>query len=395
MNVALFSSAFYPSVGGVEELVRQLAHEQRRRGSHPLVVTNQWPRDLPASEEYEGLPVRRYPFRVPERSLRQYAGALLSGPGTLRRLCADLRAHRVDLLHVQCVSCNAHYALQAKRRLGLPLVVTLQGELTMDAGGLFQQSAFARDLLRACLTEADAITACSGRTLADAEAFFGRPFEERGRVVYNGIRLADFAGATPYPHPRPYVLGIGRLVPQKGFDLLLRAFAQAVAAGERDTDLLLAGDGVERANLETLAAELGLGDRVRFLGRVDRPEAVRLFTGCRFFVLPSREEPFGIVNLEAMAAGKPVIATAVGGVPEIVTDGANGLLVPGENVEALATGMLHLLRDEPLRDRLAANASNAVRAFDWSAITDQYQAVYEQIIPGTGGSIRVPQSAHA
>ena len=107
MNVAIFASRFYPHPGGVEEVVRQLAHEQMRRGDWPMIVTNRWPKNLPAREKLEGLPVHRYVFRVPEHNWKQMGGALLFGPSTLRRLCADLSVHKTQLIHVQCVSSNA------------------------------------------------------------------------------------------------------------------------------------------------------------------------------------------------------------------------------------------------------------------------------------------------
>ena len=387
MNVALFASAFHPHIGGVEELVRQLALEQCRRGGSPLVVTNRWPKDLPECEDYDGLPVRRFVFRVPEPNLRQMGGALLFGPGTVRRVCAALTTHRADLIHVQCVSSNAHYALLAKRRLNLPLVVSLQGELTMDASRVFQRSAFARRLLSSLLAEADAITACSAQTLAEAEEFYGKPFGRRGQVVYNGIRLGDFQGIAPWPHPRPYILGIGRHVPQKGFDVLLRAFAQVISTGNETHDLLLAGDGTEHQSLQQLAAELGIAHHVTFLGRVDRPQAVRLFNGCSFFVLPSRHEPMGIVNLEAMAAGKAVIASRVGGVPELVQDTQNGLLFAAEDAAMLAQKMSELIDDPALRDRLGQAGLARAQSFDWSAIASQYENIYQQCLTGARGTL--------
>ena len=378
MNIAIFASAFWPRVGGVEEVVRQLAHEFQERGDSPLVVTNRWPKSLPETEDYEGLPVRRYNFRVPDHTWRQMGGALLFGPATLRRLCREVARHGAQLIHVQCVSSNAYYAIRVIRALRVPLVVTLQGELGMDAGGLFQRSAFARALMRDALDRADLITACSQQTLTEAEQFYGAPFGDRGRVIYNGIRLDEFHGAAPFDHPRPYILGLGRHVRQKGFDLLLRAFAEVAPAQRSGHDLLIAGDGPERTSLERLAVDLGIGEVVRFLGSVDHSQAIRLFKGCSFFVLPSRHEPLGIVNLEAMAANKGVIASRVGGVPEIVVDGEQGILVPGEDVQALSSAMGRMMGDPALRQRFGAAAGDHVRQFDWAAIAGQYVQVYEQ-----------------
>ncbi len=377
MNVAIFASAFYPHVGGVEELVRQLAHTYQARGVSPIIITNRWPRSLPSYEQYEGIPTYRLALRTPEPSLKSKVSYTLTH-GSVRRSVLDvLRTHRIDVMHVQCVSCNGYYALLAKRETGLPLVVTAQGERTMDATGLYQRSKFMNDVLRALLKEADRITACSRATLLDLEQYFGAPFGERARVVLNGISLDDFDGVDPYQHPRPYVLGIGRMVRQKGFDVLIKAFAEAGAdlAGH---DLLLAGEGAERAGLEQLAASLGLGTRVQFLGRADRRLAVRLFKGCAWFVLPSRHEPLGIVNLEAMAAGKAVIASDTGGVPEVVADGETGILVPTEDPSALSKAMCDLAADPKRLKGLGTAGAARVREFTWAAIADQYLDLYRQ-----------------
>lgn len=383
MTVAIFASAFYPHVGGVEELCRQLAHDYRRRGMDAIVVTNRWPMDLPAFESYEGIPVYRVTMRTPDGSAKNRAKHLLTHPLVRRRLYGILRRHAVGLLHVQCVSVNGYYALSAHRDLKLPLVVTAQGERTMDAGKLYERSAYMNGVLRSLLAEADAVTACSGDTLADIQGYFGKPLGDRASVVYNGIQLTDFGGVMPdRPHERPYVLGIGRLVPQKGFDVLIRAYAEAQRAGDAlaGQDLVLAGEGPERAALESAARAAGVEGRVRFFGRADRPAAVALFRHCELFVLPSRLEPMGIVNLEAMASGKAVVASRVGGVPELVADGETGVLVPPEDPAAMAGAIVKLINDADLRTRLGAAGRARAELFGWPAIADEYLAIYNQVL---------------
>jgi glycogen(starch) synthase len=383
VNVAIFASAFYPHVGGVEEVCRQLAHDYRRRGMGVVVVTNRWPGDLPAEETYEQIPVYRLTMRTPEGAARHRAKYLLTHPLVRRRMYGILRRHAVDLIHVQCVSVNGYYGLLAHRDLKLPLVVTAQGERTMDAGRLYERSAFMNGVLRALLSEADAVTACSGDTLADIERYFGTPLRGRGSVVYNGIQLADFDGPVPdRPHDRSFVLGIGRLVPQKGFDVLIRAYAEARLS---EHDLVLAGEGPERGSLEAVARTAGVADRVRFFGRADRAAAVALFRHCDLFVLPSRLEPMGIVNLEAMAAGKPVIASRVGGVPELVLDGETGMLVPPEDLPALAMAIDRLACDPGLRARLGAAGRARAEGFDWAKIAVQYLTIYDALNSNRSG----------
>jgi glycogen(starch) synthase len=378
----LMPSAFHPSLGGVEELTRQLAHSLRDAGHNVILITNRWPHALPAHETFEGLPLFRLPFYSPIGSLRAALTYPIKSRVTHQAITDILVQHDIQLLHLQCISTNALYAARAAKTLHLPLIVSLQGELTMDASHLYQRSHLARRMYQQTLAAADLLTACSADTLAEAESFFGRPFGLRGSVIPNGIRLADFANITPHSHPRPYFLAIGRHVPQKGFDTLLQAYANALTKNPNlSHDLLLAGDGPSNADLQNLAKSLNLTNRVHFLGRTDRPKTAALFAGCDFFILPSRHEPQGIVNLEAMAAGKPVIATNVGGVPEIVHHNHNGLLVPPENPETLAAAMLILAADTALRTRLGNQALATAKSHDWPQITNRYLALYTQLVP--------------
>lgn len=386
MNIAFFASAFYPHVGGVEEMVRQLAREYNASGHHAIVLTNRWPRDLAAYEDFEGTPLYRLAMRAPEGSLKAKVNYNLTHKGIEAEMLGILRRHKIEMLHVQCVSVNGHYARLAAREMKLPLVVTSHGERTMDATRIYERSAFLNATLRDLLAHGDALSACSRNTLDDLEEYFGQPFGPRARVIYNAIALQDFDDpeAKPHQHARPYVLGMGRLVPQKGFDVLLRAFALATHNPAFDHDLLLAGEGSERDNLQALIEELGLQGRAHLLGRAARPLAVSLFKGCSFFALPSRQEPFGIVNLEAMAARKPVLACRVGGVPEIVRQDENGLLVPGDDAEALCAALLRLAGDDALRARLGENGHAFAQGFTWPRIAEQYQEMYRQALDARG-----------
>ena len=377
-TVAFFASAFHPHVGGVEECCRQLAHQYRARGVKVIVLTNRWPRSLPEEETFEGIPVYSLAMRVAGPSLKSKLTAFGTAPLIRRRVLQILRHHQVELLHVHCVSLNAVYAMAAQKALGLPLVVTLHGELNMDAGGLFQRERWAQRALRDSLHRADYVTACSEQTLLEAEAWYGKPLREKGAAIHNGI--APAGEAAPYSHSNPYILAIGRHVPQKGFDVLLQAMAKLANLSLPKVDLILAGDGPEHAALQTQAAELRLTKQVHFPGRVDHATALQLFAGCLFFVLPSRQEPFGLVNLEAMLARRAVIASRVGGVPEIVEDKQTGLLVPPEDPEALTEAIVRLLTNIPLRRRLAIAGHERAQDFTWTRAVDRYLEVYSRLL---------------
>jgi glycosyltransferase involved in cell wall biosynthesis len=155
----------------------------------------------------------------------------------------------------------------------------------------------------------------------------------------------------------------GRLGPQKDVGTLLEALVHVPAV-----TLAIAGDGPERAALEQRAGELGLDGRVRFLGSVPRDTVLRLFSAADASVLPSAWENFPHTVVEALAVGCPVIATAVGGVPEVVVDGENGLLVPAGDAQALAAAIARFFSDDGLRERLAGAAARSVAGYSEEAV---------------------------
>jgi glycosyltransferase involved in cell wall biosynthesis len=374
------SSAFAPHLGGVEEVTKHLARELRARGSDTVVITNRWPTTLPADELIDGVPVRRERFRFPEPKPRHLAGWVVGTTAARRGVHDAIERHRSRVLHVQCVSTNGYYAVRAARRLRLPLVVSMQGELTMDAAQIYQRSAAMRRSWRRVVAAADVVTGCSQQVVDEAVACYGDGLAPKVRVVRNGVDLEAVRAAEPFGRARPYVLGVGRLVPQKGFDVLIAAFAQ-LADAHPDIDLVIAGEGAERAALDAQVARSGLGRRVELVGGVPAAHVFRLFRGARGFVLSSRHEPQGLVVIEAMAAGVPVLATRVGGVPETVDDGVNGLLTDVD-AGSMAAALRRLL-DEPERAQArAARAAIDVEDYDWRRVTDRFEACYADALQG-------------
>jgi phosphatidylinositol alpha-1,6-mannosyltransferase len=169
------------------------------------------------------------------------------------------------------------------------------------------------------------------------------------------------------------ILVVSRLDPRKGIDKAIRAFAQLDV---EDAELLIGGTGRLEGSLKELASELGVRDRVRFLGFVPDAELPSLYSSVDLFVLPSEYEGFGIVFLEAMACGTPVLGTDVGGVPTAVEDGETGYLVGKDAVGALAGRMGELLADERQYESMATAARAWAVEHDWSEIAAQVEGVY-------------------
>jgi glycosyltransferase involved in cell wall biosynthesis len=192
------------------------------------------------------------------------------------------------------------------------------------------------------------------------------------KTVWNGVDLDQFSFTGP--RWRAPALTVARLSPEKDIANLLRAVAQ-VARAQTDFRLDIAGDGPCRDELESLAAELKLTERVRFLGEVR--DVAKLLGQASMFVLPSQTEGISLTILEAMARGLPVLATKVGGNPEIIMNGTSGILVPPGNPSALAHGILELWANEDRALQLGRAARHRIEEhFDVRAMVAAYEALY-------------------
>src|SRR5207244_3806133 len=210
-----------------------------------------------------------YPFPARARELRRLRRFAQKFPLRAVRLVSAVRAAAPDVVSVHCTRRFAPYVAVLRRATGVPHVLSLQeGALPP---GMPENPGLFRLLMRA----ADAVAACSAEGAAYATRVGGA---RRVEIVPNGYDPAEFRPGSPFPHPRPYVLGLGRLEAQKGFDLLLEALARP---GAPALDLVLAGEGAARPELKALARARGLAARVRFLGATDRPTTLALLRGSR------------------------------------------------------------------------------------------------------------------
>ncbi|MFB6077360.1 MAG: glycosyltransferase family 4 protein [Halarchaeum sp.] len=195
-------------------------------------------------------------------------------------------------------------------------------------------------------------------------------------VVYPGVDLTQFRPdiEPAFEDERVAVLYVGRLDDGKGLFDLLEAQARL---GTR-TRLYLVGDGTLEGDLRRRADELGIEDDVRFVGAVDHEDVARYYTAADIFCLPSYHESFGMVNVEAMACGTPVVSTRIDAIEEYLDDGENGALVDPGDVAALTDALERLAESPELRDRLAANALDAASEFDWDVQADRLARCYER-----------------
>jgi len=293
----------------------------------------------------------------------------------LQAIRSWLRVTRPDVVHCHGYKADL-YGYAATRGLGIPLVATCHN-WTNDNRNLKLYARADRAVLRR-FEHVAAVSAGVERSLADA----GVP-PRRISVIGNGVPVEAIASAAPTLGTlagggAQLVGAVGRLVESKGFDVLLRAIPEVIAA-EPMTKFVIVGDGPERERLETMAAGLGVREHVVFTGvRGDMPG---IYRSLRQFVLPSFNEGMPMSVLEAMAASAPVVATRVGALPELIGQAQAGTLVAPGDSNDLAQAILRLLREPERADAMGRNGYAWVRdRYSSRAMAQTYLKLYESLL---------------
>jgi glycosyltransferase involved in cell wall biosynthesis len=363
-------------VGGAERQVAELALALEREG-HEVTVACSVAGDLSGALEEAGIPVRPLLGRLAKRRL---------SPAYAWRLRRLLRSERFDLVHAHVYASVAAAAL-ATLGTGVSLVITEHTEASW-------QTWRARLVSRWVYRRAERVIAVSTpirRRLIERD---GVP-PDLIAVVPNAVASASEPRPDPLPaglRDRPLVGVIARLQPEKGVANFLMAAAR-VAPLFPETHFVIAGDGPLRQELAALAEDLGLGGRVHFLGF--RSNAAALMQSLDVLVIPSLTEGSPLVTLEAMAAGTPVVASGVGGIPDQVRHDKEGLLVPSGDPDAIGDALVALLRD-PDRARCLGEAGRrrAASRFSHATMVGQIEDVYREVLgrqPAQGATPGEPE----
>jgi glycosyltransferase involved in cell wall biosynthesis len=361
------------TVGGTERVVWELATRlpAARFEVHVWLPPDPGVDELAAALAQAGAAVDR----VAEVDRRFDVKGMLATWSRLRRL-------KPDLLHVHHVwpAADRYLPLLARAAGVRRLVVT--EHLTGQAHSPAQ-----RVLKRDELSRADAVTAVTGAIVDTLVRDYGIE-PSRVQVIPNGADPPDVEREAEaakrwrerfLPTPvRPLWVVAGRLEEQKGHDVLFEALERLVAKG-LDFRLVVAGDGSRRSWLEQQALSRGLVPRVQFVGQLD--DVGGLLAAADAVLLPSRWEGLPLVLLEAMVRGRPIVASAVGGVPDAIEDGVHGTLVPPGDPEALARALEQLHRSADRAWRLGSAAARRARErFTWRAMVDDFEAVYDEVL---------------
>lgn len=375
LRVLLVTGIFPPDIGGPATYVPMIGAELVRRGHRVAVVTlSEAARDNDDAYPFRVIRLRR-PLFKPFRMARTVAALIREGRNSdvllVNGLYLEACLANLILRKPLVQKCVGDWAWE--RATNKLWVTTSFQEFQQGWSGL--RAELLKRLRNYCVNRADAVIVPSrylGRTLAA----WGVP-QEKIVPIYNAVETPSVAPSVLPLSTEIKLVTVGRLIALKRIDQLIHALADCPAAG-----LVIVGDGPERNRLENLVHDLALDERVFFAGQRARADTLALMAACDLLVLNSSHEGFPHVALEAMSLGLPVVATAVGGTPELIRDGENGVLLSPQPNGALSETLSRLLCAPTERARLASAGRRSVEQFSYAAMIEQTEAVLQQAVRG-------------
>jgi len=369
VKIAIVSQSYYPRFGGVTEHVHHTAEELMRRGHDVRIITSRFRSDSPDPDHVDRV---GYNVLIPfNRAFVDFTVGL-----TLKQELRELFArHDFDLVHTHC-PISPSLPILAIKAASCPQVGTFHS--TGGAGVL--QDTF-RNYLAKVVDRLDARIAVSQTAADTAERYF----PGRYRVIPNGVDIERFSPAVmPFDEWRDpdhvNLLFVGRLDPRKGVQLLIEAMPEVIARTQGRARLVVIGDSYLRPKFEA-SVPSAARDRVWFLGHVPKADLPRWYRTGDVFVSPaSGNESFGIVLLEAMASGCPVVASDIPGYRSVVQPELNGVMFEPGNGASLADALVRLVMDPQRRQQLAVRGRTRALEFAWPRVTDQIESVYREAI---------------
>lgn len=363
MKVLMATERFLPELGGVEVFTARLAAALIERGHEVALVTSR--SGLTECEEdcLGAMPVYRLPFEASLRE-RDYAGVI----ALRRRLAALKEILRPDVVHLNTSGASLLFHLLTRRTASAPIVLTVHWlpnlqSVAVVCGQALAAADWVVGVTRGCLDEALALNP---------------DIASRSSVVYNSLPPVALS-PTPLTFDPPRLLCLGRLEAQKGFDVALRALA-TVRRQLPTARLTIAGDGAQRSALEALAIELRLAAAVRFIGWVAPDDVPQLINEHTLVVMPSRYEPFGLVALQAAQMCRPLVASRIAGLSEVIRDGDTGVLCDANDPDAFAAAIVALIRQPATAVRMGEQSRQHVQtAFRWDAQVSAYEALFRRV----------------
>jgi phosphatidyl-myo-inositol alpha-mannosyltransferase len=381
VKIGLVTPYVYPVPGGVNEHVRFLYENLRLRGHDVRIITSS--HGLQRASEGDVIRIGKG-FSVPSNGSM---GTITISPRYVSQVNNVLAQERFDLLHFH------------EPFVPFLSLVTLRQSTSVNIGTFHAYAGFSPAMELGSKTLGAYANKLHGRIAVSAAArhFVDRFFPGDYKVIPNGVNLGRFQRAVPlarWQDGTPNLLFVGRLEDRKGLVHLLKAFRLIRKTG-RECRLLVVGSGPQEREMRRYVLTRGLGN-VEFLGRVSDAEKAQLFRTADIFVSPAtRGESFGIVLLEAMAAGAPIVCSDIHGYKGVVHRGVQALLVPPRDPKALAAAISELLDDPVRRATMGASGEARAEQFSWEHVTAKVEAYYAFVIRRLAAQGQLPSGFHA
>jgi glycogen(starch) synthase len=386
MNIGILTWEFPPRiVGGIARHCNGLARALAHKGHNVHVVTLDFP-GAPIYEELNGIKVYRASTELGHPNFLTWA--FLFNHFLEKKLAGVSRNVDFDVVHVHDW-LTGFAGISFKHQMQKPLVSTIHGTEIGRAQGLHNPDSLTIDGIEWWTTfEANKIIVTSASMKAEIQGHFRLP-QEKIEIVPNGIDTKRYNTSVDQPavkgrygvHPdEKLVLCVGRLVPQKGIEYLIRAVPR-IAERYPNSKFIIVGEGWLRGHLEYIARSTGHQWKITFTGWVPDQELIALLNSADALVVPSIYEPFGIVALEGMAAGVPVVASDVGGLAEIVEHEHTGILAYSRSPESIAWAVGRVLSDPDHSKEMVQNAQEMVqKTYSWEAIAMKTAKIYKEVV---------------
>jgi len=369
-------------VGGLSRHVYYLSRELAKQGNEVIIITLEFPNV--ALEEFRNN-IRVYRVKVELASYDFLTWCYAFNHFFEKKI--GMVAKDIDLIHAHdwLVALSG---ISSKYLLNKPLIATIHSLEIGRVGSISNPLSATIDNIEWWLTyEAKFVITTTEFMKNQLIEHFKLP-HEKIFVIGNGIEIKEFEyeidkkevkSFYKFPNEVKLVGFIGRITEQKGVRYFLESIPK-ILNNYQNVRFLIIGDGWQIEEMKELAKRLGIDWSVRFLGYVQDEELKKLLKILDVLVIPSIYEPFGIVALEAMSAGVPIVASAIGGLNEIIDNEIDGLKVPPKNPDAIASAVLRLLYDEGLRIKLTENAKKKVQKYSWEEVAKKTLEVYKKAI---------------
>ena len=402
MKVLILTSS-YPIREGTHEggFVADLVRKLPERGIVPVVLAPHFPGG-PFKEFQDGTAILRFPYFFPSRFER-----LAYGAGLLINIRRDLFAfagiipfciseffwtlalvyrEKVDIIHTHWLIPQGFIGTLVHQINGIPFIATVHGT---DLAVIIKSAVLTR-ICSFIIRNSDAVTVNSSYTRQQLLSIIPES-EGKIHVIPMGVDLEAFSPNLPLPLKKSVpsghgILNVGRLIALKGTQYLIKAMPHVIHKYP-DAVLVIIGSGPQEDHLTRMVRELSLDEHVRFMGNIPHNELHPYYQAADVFVLPSilfngTTEGLGVVLLEAMAAGCPVIGSNVGGIPDIIIDGETGFLVPEQRPDILAEKIVKIFSDTDIKEKFRRFGLMRVQEkFSWDVISEQFTSVYAQVYP--------------